>query len=169
MYQLYRVDQRVCKFWNPDKVDPNCEPKGSDVCKGAWDTEGVELVNKNPNDDEASSNVTVCRTTHLSEFGVEIDFTISKPSISAKNFDFSNSQTLYIFFGSFAAFIGVIVIYSWLERRAYDRRELMIEAGLIEEPLPAPPGPPDMSGLKRFWLYRSLVYFLNGLKTKVSS
>eukprot|EP00054_Salpingoeca_dolichothecata_P016017 m.93269 g.93269 ORF g.93269 m.93269 type:complete len:1345 (+) comp21771_c0_seq1:150-4184(+) len=155
--------QKVCRFWDPDLVDPNCPyDSSSSACMGAWSTEGVELSSTATSN---GSTTTFCRTKHLSSFGVEIDFTISKPEVSADNFDFSKSTIIYIVFGSFFGFTMLVGFYSWVERKNYDRRELKIARGELVDEIPPPPET-DFSGMRRFWIYRTVAHFLVGLKTK---
>eukprot|EP00045_Choanoeca_perplexa_P014462 m.170205 g.170205 ORF g.170205 m.170205 type:complete len:1127 (-) comp16683_c1_seq3:139-3519(-) len=122
--------QQLCRFWNASLPKVNCTPPEDDLeaCLGDWDTRGVVKV------EELSGNGTiVCRTTHLSTFSVGVDFTITPPQVSADNFNPANAPYIWILWGSFYSFCGIMYIYAYLERRAYDRRQAMLEAGLLHE------------------------------------
>jgi hypothetical protein len=120
--------QQLCRFWNSSLPKVNCTPPDDDAeaCNGDWDTRGVVKV------EELSGNGTVvCRTTHLSTFSVGVDFTISPPQVSIDNFNPANAPYIWVLWGSFYSFCAIMYLYAYLERRAYDRRQAMLEAGLI--------------------------------------
>ena len=149
-----------CQYWDDDLVIDDCIPDNVTTCLGGWSSEGLTFSHL-----EDNNTVMVCLTTHLSSFSVGISFKISPPKVSAKNFDPSNSWIIYVTWGSFFAFSVLVYIYSRLERRAYDRRQLQIEQGIITEEIEVKPPPPkgwrNTLGIKVFFI------FVDGLKTKV--
>ena len=147
------IDQRVCMFF--------------DTVTNKWSTEGLRNVRANEN---TTSPFTYCETTHLSGFGMKFDFTIAPPKISATNFDPSNSKYIYIIFGSFWGFAGLILLYSWYEKREYDKYQLAIEQGLIKEDPPAPGGghhKPPAGFLNNCCFTRTILVFYHHCVTEV--
>ena len=129
--------QRVCVFYN--------------FTQQAWSSEGLVK------DEEASNSTTlVCLSSHLSEFGADIDFTLEAPSVSADNFKPSNSYIIYLLFGSLYTFLGLCYLHAYIERRRYDIREHKIAMELIdaddEKPLPPPVYADGKLGFLQEWL-----------------
>eukprot|EP00730_Choanoeca_flexa_P007405 TRINITY_DN12327_c1_g2_i10.p1 TRINITY_DN12327_c1_g2~~TRINITY_DN12327_c1_g2_i10.p1 ORF type:complete len:1113 (+),score=259.59 TRINITY_DN12327_c1_g2_i10:1324-4662(+) len=171
--------QRVCQFWNASLVKTNCtdlltqanvtttlsngtnvtnlEDVYPDGCYGDWDRRGLTKV-------EAKSVGTrvVCQTTHLSTFAVGVDFTISAPIVRLSNFNPLNAPKIWALWAGFYGFCGLILLYSWLERRTYDRQHAKIARGELEpdELGPRPKSPEELDlefaamGLFKGWLYR---------------
>ena len=151
--------QQLCRFWNSSLAKVNCTAPADDpeACQGDWDTRGVVKV------EELSGNGTVvCRTTHLSTFSVGVDFTISPPQVSAANFDPANAPYIWILWGSFYSFCAIMYAYAYFERRAYDRRQAMLDAGLLrdEDLGPRPKSAEELDyefaelGFFKGWAYR---------------
>jgi hypothetical protein len=68
-------------------------------------------------------------------FGMNIDFTLTAPRVSAANFDPSNAPYVWTTFGCIVAFVLLTLLYSWAERRAFDLRTEMLLVSKL--PLPA--------------------------------
>ncbi|EDQ89573.1 uncharacterized protein MONBRDRAFT_32377 [Monosiga brevicollis MX1] len=115
-----------CRFWNATLLQANCTPSDTYDCLGAWDATGVRKVPELSHD-----NYVVCETVHLSTFGVGVDFTITPPDVSLANFNPANAKYIWVLWGSFYGFCGLIYLYAFFEKRAYDRRQAMIDAGLL--------------------------------------
>eukprot|EP00049_Salpingoeca_infusionum_P012069 m.214203 g.214203 ORF g.214203 m.214203 type:complete len:1170 (+) comp15099_c1_seq4:126-3635(+) len=135
------LNESTCTYWNPNKERENCTATDADNCLGDWDTEGVELI-----EELSTDEYLVCRTTHLSTFSVS--FVIAKPVVTLDNFSFQQSKFIYTVFFTFYGFVLLTYLYSYLERRAYDRRQAMIDAGLIWDT----EAPPNQDQLEIEWL-----------------
>jgi len=103
-------------------------------------------------------------------YGASATFVLEAPRISAANFDPRNSFIIYASFGSLFFVVGLVGLYSRAERRAYDRRQLLITRGELKDDedtsletdlLPAP-----RHGPLRFFPIRTVYNFLHGLKSK---
>ena len=130
--------------------------KDDDPCIGAWDTEGVTLVFPNTTTNAGSAaakassphahpyarghwrraaggdNSTMMavqvEAKHLKgrAYGVSIDFTLEAPDVSIANFDPANAPYIWVTFGSLVGFVVIVLLYSWIELRAYEYRENLI-------------------------------------------
>lgn len=61
----------TCKFFDVDLVDPLCIDPGTDSCIGAWSEVGLETL-----EDNVGDGFVLCRTSHFTSFGIDVDFSI---------------------------------------------------------------------------------------------
>eukprot|EP00049_Salpingoeca_infusionum_P004017 m.73850 g.73850 ORF g.73850 m.73850 type:complete len:1054 (+) comp12376_c1_seq4:303-3464(+) len=67
-------------------------------------------------------------------FGISIDFTLVRPTVTKENFDPRNAPWVWVLFAGFFVFVLLVLLYSHIELRAYDLRLKTLKANGIVPP-----------------------------------